>query len=115
MNDSIRLHPGDRKSLLRYYRSAGTPGRRPARWLVGMIARWEITLTPSGFGFTRSRWSCEAVAVVLHEDHGVRVSQETVRRRFRDPASLAAMSSADGRAWKSIWRDVEALLVTITK
>jgi transposase len=52
-------------------------------WWVGMIVRWVLALAPSDFGFARSRWTCEAVAIVLREDHGVRVSRETVRRRLR--------------------------------
>src|SRR5262245_33194798 len=63
---------------------AGTPTRRTGRWWVAMIVRWVVTLTPADFGFARSRWTCEAVAVVLGEDHGVRVSRETVRRRLRE-------------------------------
>lgn len=39
--------------------------------------------TPADFGFVRSRWTCEAVAVVLRDDYRVRVSRETVRRRLR--------------------------------
>ena len=61
----------------------GPPGRRRGRWWVGMIVRRVVTLTPSGFGFAHSRWSCEAAAVVLREDHGVRVSRETIRCRSR--------------------------------
>src|SRR5262245_26610658 len=49
-----------------------------------MIVRWVLTLTPANFGFARSRWTCEAVALVLREDHGVRVGRETVRRRLRE-------------------------------
>jgi transposase len=49
-----------------------------------MIVRWVLTLAPADFGFARSRWTCEAVAVVLLEDHGVRASRETVRRRLRE-------------------------------
>jgi transposase len=63
---------------------AGTPGRRPARWWVGIIVRWVVTFAPTDFGFARSRWSCEAVAIVLREDHGVQASRETVRRRLRE-------------------------------
>ena len=37
-----------------------------------MIVRWVVALAPADFGFARSRWSCEAVAIVLREDHGVR-------------------------------------------
>jgi transposase len=63
---------------------AGTPGRRAGRWWVGMIVRWVLTLAPADFRFARSRWSCEAVTVVLRADHGVRVSRETVRRRLSE-------------------------------
>jgi transposase len=63
---------------------AVTPGRRARRWWVEMIVRWVLTLAPADFGFARSRWTCEAVAVVLREDHGVRVSREAVRRRLRE-------------------------------
>ena len=46
--------------------------------------QWVLTLSPAGFRFTRSRWSCEAVAVVLREDYRVRVGRETVRLWLRD-------------------------------
>jgi len=49
-----------------------------------MIVRWVVTLAPLDFGFARSRWTCDAVALVLRENHGVRVSRETVRRRLRE-------------------------------
>jgi transposase len=62
----------------------GTTGRRPGRWWVGMIVRWVVTLAPTDFEFARSRWTCEAVTIVLREEHGVRVSRETVRRRLRE-------------------------------
>jgi transposase len=63
---------------------AGTPRRRPARWWVGMIVRWVVALSPADFGFARSRWTCEAVAIVFREDHGVRVSRKTIRRRLHE-------------------------------
>jgi transposase len=56
--------------------------RRPGRlahW-AGTIVAWVLTRRPREFGFARSRWSCEAVAVVLREDRHVRVGRETVRR-----------------------------------
>jgi transposase len=65
-------------------------GRPPGRRLSGvhvwasLVVRWVLTLSPAGFRFTRSRWSCEAVAVVLREDYRVRVGRETVRRWLRD-------------------------------
>src|SRR5262249_50883423 len=42
------------------------------RWWVTVVVRWVLTLAPSDFRFARSRWTCEAVAIVLREDHGVR-------------------------------------------
>jgi putative transposase len=49
-----------------------------------LVVRWVLTLPPTDFRFARSRWSCEAVAVVLREDFRVRVGRETVRRWLRD-------------------------------
>ena len=57
------------------------PGR--SRWWAVLILRWVTAYTPADFGFVRSRWTCEAVALVLREDWRVRVSRETVRRRLR--------------------------------
>src|SRR5262245_3793993 len=61
---------------------AGAP-RRPVSAWVAVVVRWVLELAPADFGFARSRWSCEAVAVVLAEDHGAPVSRETVRRWLR--------------------------------
>jgi transposase len=63
----------------------GRPARRPraaSRWAAVVVA-WVLNVSPADFGFARSRWSCEAAAVVLWEDHGVPVSRETVRRWLR--------------------------------
>jgi transposase len=62
-----------------------TPGRRRsgAHVWASVVIRWVLTLSPVGFRFARSRWSCEAVAVVLREDFRVKVGRETVRRWFR--------------------------------
>jgi transposase len=49
-----------------------------------LVVRWVLTLSPVDFWFVRSRWSCEAVVVVLREDYRVRVGRETVRRWLRD-------------------------------
>ena len=62
------------------------PGRRPSGihvWAT-LVVRWVLTLSPASFGFARSRWSCEAAAVVLREDYRVRVGRETVRLWLRD-------------------------------
>jgi putative transposase len=60
-------------------------GRRRSRvhvWAV-LAVRWVLTLSPTHFRFARSRWSCEAVAVVLREDYRVTVGRETVRHWLR--------------------------------
>jgi len=67
---------------------AGITGRRAWRanlreWWVGLALRCVTECSPTRFGFVRSRWTCEAVAVLLWQDHRVRVSRETVRRRLR--------------------------------
>jgi transposase len=49
-----------------------------------LVVRWVLTLSPASFRFARSRWSCEAAAVVLREDYRVRVGRETVRLWLRD-------------------------------
>lgn len=51
-------------------------------WLV-LALRWVTEWSPPDFGFVRSRWTCETVAIVLREDYDIRVSRETVRRRLR--------------------------------
>jgi transposase len=51
-------------------------------WAV-LVVRWVLTLSPAEFRFARSRWSCEAAAVVLREDYRVRVGRETVRQWLR--------------------------------
>src|SRR5262245_627327 len=58
------------------------PPRRCSTW-VALVVGWVLELAPADFGFARSRWSCEAAAIVLAEDHQVRVSPETVRRWLR--------------------------------
>jgi transposase len=50
---------------------------------AAVVVRWVLTLSPTAFRFARSRWSCEAVAVVLREDYRVRVGRETVRLWLR--------------------------------
>jgi transposase len=51
---------------------------------AALVVRWVLTLSPAQFRFARSRWSCEAAAVVLREDFRVRVGRETVRLWLRD-------------------------------
>jgi transposase len=51
---------------------------------TALIVTWVLERSPAEFGFVRSRWSCEAVALVLTEDYRVRTSRESVRRCLRD-------------------------------
>ncbi len=65
----------------------GRPGGRRRSGIhiwATLVVRWVLTLSPSDFRFARSRWSCEAAAVVLREDFRVRVGRETVRLWLRD-------------------------------
>jgi len=67
----------------------GVTGRRRWRahvreWWLGLVFRWVLERSPTEFGFVRSRWTCEVVAVLLRDDHHVRVSRETIRRRLRE-------------------------------
>jgi transposase len=59
------------------------PGRSAAWAWRAVVVAWVLTRRPAEFGFARSRWSCEPVAVVLREDHATPVSRETVRRWLR--------------------------------
>jgi transposase len=60
-------------------RQRGAPLRLAAYWLA-VVVGWVTTLTPRAFGFLRSRWSCEVLALLLWRVHRLDVSRETVRR-----------------------------------
>jgi transposase len=51
---------------------------------ASLVVRWVLTLSPTFFRFARSRWCCEAAAVVLREDFRVTVGRETVRLWLRE-------------------------------
>src|SRR4051794_5047825 len=57
----------------------GRPFRFAAGW-VAVVVGWVTETAPRDFGFLRSRWCCEAVALLMLERHRVEVSRETVRR-----------------------------------
>ena len=59
-----------------------SPGQR-SPWWAALIVLWVTRWTPGDFGFVRSRWTCETIAIVLREERGVRVGRETVRRCLR--------------------------------
>jgi putative transposase len=61
------------------------PGRRPrldASWLK-LAVEWVTQKAPRDFGFLRSRWCCEAVAVLMRKLYRVEVGRETVRTWLR--------------------------------
>ena len=57
----------------------GRPFHFAADW-VAVVVEWVTSKVPRDFGFLRSRWCCEAVAVLIRELHHVAVGRETVRR-----------------------------------
>ena len=46
-------------------------------WKVAVVG-WVQHKTPRDFGYFRSRWTCEMLAQVLWEEHGVRIGSEAV-------------------------------------
>ena len=57
----------------------GRPFRLAADW-AGVVAGWVTATAPRDFGLLRSRWCCEALALLMREIHRVEVGRETVRR-----------------------------------
>jgi len=67
---------------------SGITGQRAWRtnvreWWLGLVFRWVLERSPTEFGFIRSRWTCEAIVVLLDQDYRVSVSRETIRRRLK--------------------------------
>jgi putative transposase len=60
-------------------RPRGTPRRFGSLW-PALVVAWLKGFTPRAFGFLRSRWCCETLALLLWQLHRVDVSRETVRR-----------------------------------
>jgi transposase len=57
---------------------------RRVPWWYNAVLVWLTQRTPVDFGLRRSRWSCDAVAVVLRERVGVALGREAVRCVLRD-------------------------------
>src|SRR5438105_1845564 len=74
-----RFHAGRVEALLG--RPRGAPARLGLRW-VQVLVGWVTAQTPRAFGLLRSRWCCEALALLLGRLHGIAVSRETVRRHL---------------------------------
>jgi transposase len=62
-------------------RPRGAPARLGPRWAQVLVG-WVTAQTPRAFGFLRSRWCCEALALLLWRLHRLDVSRETVRRHL---------------------------------
>ena len=57
----------------------GRPIHFAAGWVATVVA-WATAFSPRDFGFLRSRWCCEAIALVMLRRHDLRVSRETIRQ-----------------------------------
>jgi len=60
-------------------RRRGAPCRFGSLW-PALVVAWLVDFTPRAFGFLRSRWCCETLAVLLGRLYQVVVSRETIRR-----------------------------------
>lgn len=60
------------------------PSPRTVPYWYAALQRWVLTKTPRDFGWYRSRWSCETLALLLAREQQVHVSRETVRRTLRE-------------------------------
>lgn len=72
-----RFQHGRLDALLGHRR--GAPVRLTAHW-AALAVEWVTQKLPRDFGFLRSRWCCEVVALLLWRLYQVEVSRETVRR-----------------------------------
>jgi putative transposase len=59
----------------------GAPVRFGSFW-VALVVCWVTEQTPRVFGFVRSRWCCEVLALLLWRHYGLAVSRETIRRHL---------------------------------
>ena len=92
-----------------------TRSQRPRwRWWGVLVIQWVTLQSPRDFGFYRSRWTCGTVVALLREDHGVRVSRETVRRWLHDEDLVwrrprPVLGPRDPQRWQKL-RKIRALL-----
>jgi putative transposase len=85
-------------------------------WKVAIIG-WVQHKTPQDFGYFRSRWTCELLAAVLWEEHGVRIGGEAARRAlhelgfaWRRPRPVVGPTDPD---YSAKLRQVQRLLRTL--
>ena len=87
---------------------APIPVSLPARW-AAIVVSWVTEMTPRAFGFLRSRWCCEVVALLLWQRHGVDVSRETVRRWLRS-GEMKGTLLGDRAGWRIPASEIERKL-----
>jgi transposase len=58
---------------------SGSAPRLGTGW-IAVLLTWVLQATPRAFGFVRSRWCCEVLALLLWQQYRVEVSRETIRR-----------------------------------
>jgi len=72
-----RFAQGGVEALLEEERGRWSPF---GAWVMALVVGWVTTKFPVDFGFLRSRWTCECLAVLLLNVASIQVSRETVRR-----------------------------------
>src|SRR5262249_5906842 len=50
------------------------------RGWIAVVVTWVLQATPRAFGFVRSRWCCDVLALLLWRQYHLDVSRETVRQ-----------------------------------
>jgi transposase len=85
-------------------------------WQI-VICGWVLHKTPQDFGYFRTRWSCEILAELLDQQHGIQISGETIRRglhalgfAWRRPRPVVGLSDPD---YTAKMRRIRRLLATI--
>jgi tetratricopeptide (TPR) repeat protein len=101
--DAVRAGGGKDKDL---------PKVEPVEWsrLTGLALKW--------LRADLARWTSQATDPKRRQqvrDQLTNWKNEAALAPVRDPAALAAMPSADRKAWEDLWRDVDALLAAINR
>lgn len=60
----------------------GAVTQTAAPFWVFVLLRWIQRLTPRTFGFFKARWTCGVLALLLWEEHQLKLSAETIRRHL---------------------------------
>ena len=106
-----RFEEGGVEALLEEHR-----GRRAVfvAEVVSAVITWITDFLPSHFGFVRSRWTCELMAVLLAQEVKLSVSRETIRRWlhregivWRRPRPVTGPVDPER---KKIWHELRELL-----